>query len=143
MGVFKDSKQVYECMGELLERAKQDPRVGGRIAKSGNIIQFCYTDPDAIITVNGRDKPAQPGAYFDVIHGPCDLEPDAIMTMKADISHAFWHGKVDLITALSKKEIVAFGSLPIILKLLPAVQPLHRVYPNLLREKGYGELVLK
>jgi hypothetical protein len=143
MGVFRDSKQVYECIGELLERAKQDPRVGGRMAKSGIMIQFRYTDPEAVITVNGRDKPTQPGAYFDVIHGLCDLEPDVIMTMKADISHAFWHGKVDLITALSKKEIVAFGSLPIILRLLPAVQPLHRVYPNLLREKGYGELVLK
>jgi hypothetical protein len=66
-----------------------------------------------------------------------------VMTMKADTAHAFWHGKVNLIAALSKKEILATGPIPKIIKLLPAVQPLYKVYPVLLREKGYGGLVLK
>ena len=65
------------------------------------------------------------------------------MTMKADISHAFWHGKVNLISALAKKDIVATGPIPKILKLLPAVQPLYKLYPSLLREKGYTSLILK
>jgi len=63
--------------------------------------------------------------------------------MKADIAHAFWHGKVNLVSALAKKDIVAIGPIPKILKLLPAVQPLYKEYPNLLREKGYGDLILK
>jgi hypothetical protein len=65
------------------------------------------------------------------------------MTMKADVAHAFWHGKVNLISALSKKDIIATGPIPKILKLLPAVQPLYKVYPDLLREKGYHAMVLK
>lgn len=143
MGVFRDSKQFYECVGELMDRAKRDPQVGSKIAKSGIIIQFRYTDPDAQTTVNAKDKPTQPGAYVDVIHGPCSLKPDVTMTMKADISHAFWHGKINLMAALAKKDIIATGPIPKILKLLPAVQPLYKVYPSLLREKGYGNLVLK
>jgi hypothetical protein len=63
--------------------------------------------------------------------------------MKADVAHAFWHGKVNLLTALAKKDIVMQGPLPKILKLLPAVEPLYKQYPALLREKGYGDLVLK
>ncbi len=143
MGTFRDAKQFYDCVGELMDRAKQDPQVGPKIAKSGIIIRFVYTEPDAVTTINARDKPTQPGAFIDVIHGPCDLKPDVVMTMKADVAHAFWHGKVNLVAALSKKEILAQGPIPKILKLLPAVQPLYKQYPQLLREKGYGNLILK
>ncbi len=143
MAVFRDSKQFYECVGELMDRAKKDPQVGPKIAKSGLIIQFIYTDPDAMTTINARDKPTQPGAYADIIHGPCELKPDVRMKMKADISHAFWHGKINLLTAIAKRDILVEGPLPKVLKLLPAVQPLYKQYPVLLKEKGYGALVMK
>ena len=143
MGVFRDVNQFYECVGELMDRAKKDPQVGPRIAKSGIVIQFKYTDPEAMTTVNAKDKPTQEGAYVDVIHGPCSLKPEVVMSMKADVAHAFWHGKVNLVAALAKKDIQAVGPIPKILKLLPAVEPLYKIYPALLREKGYGAMVLK
>ena len=143
MSVFRDSDHFYECVGALMDRAKSDPKVGPKIAKSGIIIQFKYSEPEAITTVNAKDKPTQPDAYVDIIHGPSSLKPDVLMTMKADIAHAFWHGKVNLLSALSKKEIVAQGPIPKILKLLPAVEPLYKVYPALLREKGYEDLIMK
>lgn len=87
MSVFKTSKQFYECVGDLVDRAKLDPQVGPKITKSGIVIQFRYSNPEAITTVNGP-----------------------ILT---------------------------------ILKLLPAVQPLYKLYPTLLREKGYANLILK
>jgi hypothetical protein len=143
MSVFSDSKQFYETVGELMDRAKKDPNVGPKIAKSGIIIRFVYTDPDAITTINAKDKPTQPGSYVDVIHGQSNLKPDVVMSMKADTSHRFWHGKVNLVAALAKKEIVAEGPIPKILKLLPAVEPLYKQYPVILKEKGYGALVIK
>jgi hypothetical protein len=143
MGVFRDSAQFYACVGELMDRAKLEPQGGGKIAKAGIIIQFKYIDPDAVTTINAKDKPTQPGAYVDVIHGACNLKPDVVMTMKADVAHAFWHGKVNLMAALSKREIIAVGPIPKILKLLPIVQPLYKIYPEILREQGYAELVLK
>lgn len=143
MAVFRDAEQFYECIGELMDRAKMDPHIGPKIAKSGIVIQFRYSDPEAVTTVDAKSKPTQPGAYVDVFHGPTTLQPDVSMTMKADVAHAFWHGKVNLMAALAKKEIVAKGPIPKILKLLPAVQPLYKTYPALLREKGYGDLVLK
>jgi hypothetical protein len=143
MAVFRDSAQFYATVGELMDRAKKDPQIGPKIAASGIIIQFRYTDPDAVTTVDAKDKPTQPGAFADVIQGPTTLKPDAVLSMKADVAHAFWHGKVNLLTALAKKDIVMHGPLPKILKLLPAVEPLYKMYPALLREKGYGDLVMK
>jgi hypothetical protein len=142
MPVFRDSPQFYACVGELMDRAKRDPAVGPKIAKSGIIIQFRYTNPDALTTINARQPPTQPGAFVDVIHGPTSLKPDVLMTMKADTAHAFWHGRVNLVAALAKREIVAAGPIPKILKLLPAVEPLYKQYPPLLREQGLGHLVL-
>jgi hypothetical protein len=143
MGVFQNSKHFYECVGELMDRAKRDPKIGPKIAKSGIVIQFRYNDPDAVTTVNARSQPTQTGAFVDVIHGPCKLAPDVTMTMKADVSHAFWHGKVNLLGAIAKRDIVLAGPLPKILKLLPAVEPLYKMYPALLKEKGYAHLVMK
>lgn len=143
MSVFKNSQQFYECVGELMNRAKLDSKVGPKIAKSGLVIQFKYTDPEAVTTINARTPPTQPGAFVDVINGPCKLTPDVTMSMKADVSHAFWHGKVNLLSALAKRDIVATGPIPKILKLLPAVEPLYKLYPALLREKGYAGMILK
>jgi len=143
MAVFRDSDQFYECVGELMDRAKVDPKIGPKIAKSGVVIQFRYTEPEAMTTINAQGEPTQPGAYVDIIHGPSDLKPDVSMSMKADVAHAFWHGKVNLIAALSKKQIVAEGPIPKILKLLPAVQPLYKIYPELLKEKGYDDLIMR
>jgi putative sterol carrier protein len=126
-----------------MNRASKDPDVGKKIAKSGVIIQFRYTNPDAVTTVNAKDRPTQPGAFVDVINGSTDLKPEIVMTMKADTAHAFWHGKVNLISALAKREILLEGSKTKVLQLLPAVTPLYKVYPQLLKEKGYPDLVLK
>jgi hypothetical protein len=137
MAVFKDSKQFYECVGELMDRAAKDPGVGPRIAKSGSVIQFKYSDPDAMTTINARDKPTKPGVFIDVFHGPTNLAPDIVMSMKADVSHMFWQGKVNLIEAIGRKQmVIEKGALPKILKLLPAITPLFKIYPVLLKEKG-------
>lgn len=143
MSIFRDSRQFYACVGELMDRAKCDQAVGPRIAKSGIVIQFRYHNPEAVTTINARDKARQPGAFVDVIHGECSLKPDVVMTMGADVSHAFWHGRVNLVAALAKRQIVATGPIPKILKLLPAVEPLYKQYPLLLKEKGFASLVLK
>lgn len=143
MAVFRDANQFYDTVGALMDMAKKDPTVGPKIAKAGIIIQFQYKEPDATTTINAKDKPTQSGAYVDVIHGESASKPDVVMTMNADVAHAFWHGKVNLVAALAKKEIVAKGPIPKILKLLPAVEPLYKEYPALLHEKGYDSMIMK
>lgn len=143
MPIFQDSQQFYDTVGELMQRAKTDPQVGPKIAKSGVILQFKYSDPEAMTTVNAKSKPTQPGAYVDVINGPTDLKPDIEMTMAADTAHMFWQGKVNLVQALAQKKIILKGNQLKVLGLLPAVEPLYKKYPELLKEKGLGNLITK
>ncbi len=142
MAVFKDSKQFYECVGELMNRAAKDPNVGPKIGKSGSIIQFKYSEPEAMTTINARDKATQPGCFIDVFHGPSNLAPDIVMSMKADVAHRFWFGKVNLLAALTRREMVAKGPIPKVLKLLPVIKPAYDLYPKYLQENGFGDLML-
>ncbi|RMD83236.1 MAG: hypothetical protein D6823_00325, partial [Chloroflexi bacterium] len=101
-----------------------------------------YEEPHGVVTIDAAHPPTQPGAYCDVFWGDVDLKPDVEMSMKADIAHQFWHGKINLMTALARRQIIAKGPIPKILKLLPAVEPVYTMYPSMLREMGREDLVI-
>jgi hypothetical protein len=46
---------------------------------------------------------------------------------------------VNLMAALTRKQMVAKGPIPKILKLLPAIKPSYAMYPKYLDDNGYGE----
>ena len=143
MSVFQDSQQFYDTVGELLQRAARDPAIGPTVARADTIIQLRYTDPPAQITINARGLPTQFGAYVDVFLGPCDLEPEVIMSMTGDLAHEFWSGHVNLASALARRQIHATGPVIKVLRLVPAVEPLYQQYPALLKAKGLDHLILK
>ena len=144
MAVFKDYKDLYSCMGRLYDDSKRDSRIAPKIKDSNLVIQFRYDEPHATVTINAAAPPTQEGAYFDVLWGDdTGLNPDVEMSMKADVAHQFWHGKINLVAALAKGQIKAKGPIPKILKLLPAVKPMYQMYPAILHELGRDELIVK
>jgi hypothetical protein len=143
MPVFNSYDELYTCLGKLYNTAKSDARIAPKIRDSNLVIQFRYDDPKAIATINAASPPTQPGAFFDVLWGDdIGLKPDIEMSMKADIAHQFWHGKINLMAALARRQMIAKGPIPKILKLLPAVEPMYEMYPRILRELGRDDLVL-
>lgn len=143
MPVFTDYDDLYACFSRLYNEAKGDSRIAPKIKDSNLVIQFRYANPAAVATINAAAPPTEPDAYFDVLWGEQpDIKPDVEMTMNADVAHQFWQGKVNLMAALSRRQIVAKGPLPKILKLLPAVEPMYEMYPRLLRDMGREDLVL-
>lgn len=139
MAVFQSAAELYEAIAGYFHKAKFDGEIGPKIARSGLVIRFDYSDPDSAITVDCQ-RPAPEGAYFAIIEGENDRKPDVHMTMKADVAHQFWLGKVNLLAALNRRQIVAKGPIPKILALLPAIKPAYEQYPEHLREIGRGDL---
>ncbi len=143
MAYFKDEAELHHILGMLYDRVKINPAVAPRIREGKIVIQFRYTEPTGIATINAAAPPTQPGAFYDVFWGDdTGLKPDVQMSMKADIAHQFWHGKVNLMMALTRRQIIAKGPIPKILKLLPAVEPVYAIYPVMLREIGRADLVI-
>ena len=144
MTIFKDFNELHTCFGRLYDEAKRDGRIAPKIKDSHLVIRFRYDEPHAVVTINAAAPPTQDGAYFDVLWGEDNgLKPDIEMSMKADVAHQFWHGKVNLMAALARRQIIAKGPIPKILKLLPAVEPMYEMYPRILHELDRDELILR
>jgi hypothetical protein len=143
MPIFKDLDELHTCFGRLYDEAKRDSRIAPKIKDSHLVILFRYDDPRAVVTINAAAPPTQQDAYFDVLwtENP-EVRPDIEMSMKADVAHQFWHGKINLMAALARRQIVAKGPIPKILKLLPAVEPMYEMYPRILHDLGRDDLIL-
>ena len=135
MPVFKDSEQMYDCIGAVLDFLRQDPKASAAFRKSGLVIRFKYSDPDGEITIDGSQDP------IALTCGPADRKPTVDMTMSADTAHQFWLGKLNLVAALNRGAMTAKGPIPAIMKLLPAITPAYKQYPAILREKGLAHLI--
>ncbi len=137
MAYFQSSEQFKEVLGGFFERLFADPQIGPKLQAAKLKIQFVYTDPDLSISADTSQNPVQ------LKFNDASFKPEVQMSMKADVAHRFWHGKVNLIAALTRREMVAKGPIPKILKLLPAIKPAYELYPQYLREKGFENLILK
>lgn len=136
MGYFQSSEQLQEVLGGFFKRLFSDAQVGPKLRAAKLKLQFKYSDPELSISA---DSGAEPVA---ITFNDTEFKPDVQMSMKADVAHRFWFGKVNLIAALTRREMVAKGSIPKILKLLPAIKPAYTLYPEYLKENGWDDLLL-
>ena len=133
MTVFKTKDDLYQCIGGLFDWAREEESVAAPLTKTALLIQLNYTEPEAIITVDCRD-----GVNWS--KGKPEDEPDVQFFMRGDIGHKFWHGKVNLLIALAKRDIKSKGPIMKVMKLLPKLKPLYKQYPLVLEKLGRGEL---
>ncbi len=133
MATFESAEKFEEVLVGFFKLMGETPAIADKLLASKLIIRFNYSDPDLVVVVDCS------GDKIDV--RPHDKETKATveMTMSADIAHRFWFGKVNLTIALTRKEMVAKGPIPKVLKLLPAIKPSYALYPEYLEANGYGE----
>ena len=133
MGLFESSEKFEEVLAGFFRQLGDEPKIADKLLKSNLIIRFNYTDPDLVIVVDCS------GDKIDVRPHDTETKATVEMSMTADIAHKFWFGKVNLTKALTRKEMIAKGPIPKILKLLPAIKPSYEMYPKYLDENGYSE----
>jgi hypothetical protein len=134
--IFKDSDMLYDIFMDFYDTLNKDPVIGPSLKKTHLCIQFRYTKPDAVITIDASGDETQ------IIRGEFKGEPEVTMSMEADFAHRFWHGKANLVTALTRRQVKARGNVPKTLKLLPILKPAYDLYPVFLRDRGFEQLIL-
>ena len=133
MGLFESSEKFEEVLGGFFSLVADTPIVADKLLASKLIIRFTYTDPDVVLLVDCS------GDKLDIRPGDTETKAEVEMSMSADIAHKFWFGKVNLMAALTRRQMVAKGPIPKILKLLPAIKPTYAMYPKYLDESGYSQ----
>lgn len=133
MAVFESSEKMDEVLGGFFKLMGDTPAIADKILASKLIIRFNYSDPDLVLVIDAS------GDKIDVRSGDMETKETVDMKMSSDIAHKFWFGKVNLTMALTRRQMVAKGPVPKILKLLPAIKPSYAMYPKYLEENGYGQ----
>lgn len=136
MPYFQSSKQLEEVVGGFFHELFKNPEISPKLKAARLKIKFVYSDPDLSISADTGADPVEIRFNDD------QFKPEVQMSMKADVAHRFWLGKVNLIAALTRREMVAKGPIPKVLKLLPAIKPAYKLYPEFLKKKGLENLIL-
>jgi hypothetical protein len=123
-------------MKTLWEAIKADPTMSSQLIDSRLVGQFQFREPDGIITIDCSD-----GQNFKIIVGPTDIKPVIEMSMKSDIAHEFWLGRISIPVALLTGKIVSKGPTPKALALLPIIRPAYSMYPKILEAARKNVLV--
>ena len=131
--IFRDTDHFYEVYIPFFEKVRDDPVMGPPIFDSGLVVKFVYKEPDAEITVDCPNK--------QVYGGDTEIEPMLAMTMKADVAHRFWLGKVNLMAAITKRDIIAKGPIAAAMKLLPKIKSAFPMYHQHMKDIGMGDTI--
>ncbi len=131
MGTFANSDELVRTMRQLWDGIKNDPSMADQLIRSKLIVQFRYRDPEGVITIDCSD-----GAELKIIDVVCDLKPTIEMSMKADVAHEFWMGRISVPVAILTGKIVSKGPTPKALALLPVIKPAFSLYSEILEKSG-------
>lgn len=136
MATFESSEKLKEILGGFFEYLMGQQEMAAKLLASHMVIRFSYAEPALSITIDLKgEKPI-------ITYDDTEKKPEVEMSMKADVAHRFWFGKVNLVMALARREMVARGPIPKILRLLPVIKPAYELYPKYLQERGFTSYML-
>jgi SCP-2 sterol transfer family len=130
MAYFTNTDELNQVMDILWRKIKADDGMSKKLMESRLIVQFKYRDPEGLLTVDCS------GNDMNIIIGATSLKPVVEMSMKSDVAHEFWMGKINVPLAIMAGKIVSKGPTPKALALLPVIKPAYALYPQVLQEAG-------
>jgi hypothetical protein len=132
---------MYDIARLFGHKVFTDEQIAGRLRGSQMILRMEYFDPEnwgdvePVVTIDVTKTP------IEVIIGECDLTPVIVLRMHAHVAHMFWMRKLNMVTALVRRQIVARGPIPQLLRFLPTIKPSFPIYRETLAELGLVELL--
>ena len=134
MPIYTSPEQLYDVLAAVFERVKQHPEHIATFTRSNLVIRMRFTDPTAEVLLDGRQPPLE--VFFGPRPGRADLE----LAMPADLLHAIWTGRVRLRDVFFNGQIQTKGNVFRAMKLADLFRAAEQAYPQVLAEKGLGNL---
>lgn len=129
MAIFEAPDQLYCYISELFKEIATLPEAQAALKSLNLSVQFNYTQPDCTMTLTAAN------GEWTIARGICDdSDPDVELTMTGDVAHRFWTGELNVMGALTTREIGVIGSLGKVMRLAPLIKT--AVHYNRERETG-------
>jgi 2-oxoisovalerate dehydrogenase E1 component len=138
MTPFKDKEELVKILSALWDEIFNTPEITRKVAQEKLIVKFRFTDfaTNFFIDISGET----PRYYWD----PEDRSDfDVEMILSSETNHQFWMQTLSVPMAIATRKIIAKGSVPKALKLIPALKPAFALYPPLLKRMGREDLLQK
>ncbi|MCK6534963.1 MAG: pyruvate dehydrogenase complex E1 component subunit beta [Polyangiaceae bacterium] len=133
MGKFTDRAEFERVMARLFERLMATPDVADPLTSTALVVRFRYPDLGSVLTFDLKHRPAE---FSTTERVAADVE----MVQSSDTAHEFWLGELNPVRAIATGRVRARGDVAGALKLLPAIRPAFRIYPDVLRELGLADV---
>ncbi len=117
MAIFETSEQLYSYISELFKEMATLPEAQEALESLTLCVRFNYTMPDCVMTLTAAN-----GEYTISCDGNDDATPDVELSMTGDVAHKFWTGELNVMGAITTREIVIAGSLGKIMRLTPLIK---------------------
>lgn len=137
MPVYATADEFYRVMKALLERLAADPTAVEQFQRSRMAIRFRCTESEAELLLDGRQGPVEVYVGPQPEPRPVDLE----LLLPADLLHDIWLGRVRLRDAFRDGRLQTRGNVFRALQLAGLFRRAEALYPLILEELGYGELL--
>ena len=117
MVIFETSEQLYNYISELFTEIATLPEAQEALKSLTLSVQFNYTSPDCTMTLTAAN------GEYSIIRGVCDAaNPDVELTMTGDVAYRFWTGELNVMGAITTREIGIIGSLGKVMRLAPLIK---------------------
>jgi hypothetical protein len=110
---FASEEEVYASLGRTLAGLVDDPELGPHLQRANTVVQYRLTAPEATLTLDLRQS-GDPR----VVLGPCELEPEVVLVMQAEVAEGVLSGTVNLPVALARGQVCAHGPVAKVLRLV-------------------------
>lgn len=132
---FKDSEDIYQCLGSLFDWAIQQKELSEKLSTLGLTIKIKLVNPEAYMLLDCTKNP--PTWVKSDANGVANVE----FTMKASDANKFWLGKMNLPVAVMTGEVKVKGQVTKIMGMLSLLAPMKKRYAEILMEKGRTDLL--
>jgi putative sterol carrier protein len=132
---FAKAEDLYKVFKLTLDKVKKDEKLYASLAASDMVVGIKIPNIDAFITLELK------GSIKDS-YGPPTVKVDVTSVNDDVIFNQFWQGKVNLMMAMTKGQVKAQGAVTKMLKLLPKISPIYKMYTESLKEAGREDLVI-
>lgn len=117
MAIFETSEQLYSYINELFEEIVTLPEAQETLKSLNLSVQFNYSMPDCVMTLTAAN------GKYTISRDTCsDIAPDVELTMTGDVAYKFWTGELNVMGAITTREIGITGSLGKIMRLTPLIK---------------------
>lgn len=128
---YRSTEQLYTVMGDLFNYLSSHPQHIDDFLKAKMVVRIAFTEPDGIITVDGRTPP------MEVFFGPMPGKADFEIEVAADLLHEIWMDRESLTRSFMGGRIKTKGNL---FKLMGRMDDLfrgaERAYPSFVEKYG-------